>query len=256
MPANVLRLGSLSGIRSKDGGKTWINLGEIPYTQSYTPAVVLNEDTIIAGKYSIRRTTDDGESWHPFMRGMVGTKMRNLVAFKNALYVHNDGEIVKSADGGESWTPLSFGKGVGVSPDPDFPDQKLVVADGVLYGIFREKGSDIFRAPRTRKSKLRIFRLSPDGNTLTPVRGVPSLEFDDELYGEDLSAGEVTLGRLAVSDKTFYIEYRRELFKCKSGAWKWSSTGLIDSSKQPQNSRTGVRLAVSGGNYLCRYARR
>ena len=242
----LLAFGSLSGIRSKDGGKTWTNLGEIPYTPSYAPAVALNENTIIAGEYSIRRTTDDGESWHPFMRGMVGTEMRNLVAFKNALYVHNAGKIVKSTDGGESWTPLNFGKGVGVPRDPDFPDQKLVVADGVLYGIFREEQSGVFATPRTRKSKLRIFRLSPDGNTLTPVRGVPSLEFDDELYGEGLSAGEVTLGRLAVSDKTFYIEYRRELFKCKSGAWKWSSTGLIDSSKQTQNSRTGVRLAVSG----------
>ena len=242
----LLALGGVrSGIRSKDGGKTWTSLGKVPYTPSYTPAVALNENTIIAGKYRIRRTIDGGESWHPFMHGMVGTKMRNLVAFKNALYVHNDGKIVKSTDGGESWTPLNFGKGVGVPHDPDFPDQRLVVADGVLYGVFREKLSGFFRSAVTRKSKLRVFRLSDDGNTLTPVRGVPSLEFDDKRYSEDVSAGEVTLGRLAVNDETFYIEYQRELFKCKPGTRKWSSTGLIDTGEQPHNSRKGVRLAVS-----------
>ncbi len=241
----LLVSGSLSGTRSKDGGKTWTSLEKIPHIASYTPAVAISEDTVIAGKYRIHRTTDGGESWHPFMRGIVGTQMRNLVAFKNALYVHNDDKIVKSTDAGESWTPLSFGKGAGVPQDPDFPDQRLVVADGILYGIFREKGTDIFGASVRRKSKIRIFRLSADGNTLTPVRGVPSLQFDDKLYSEDLSADEVTLGKLAVSDKTFYIGYRRELFKCKSGTWKWSSTGLIDSGKQPQNSRKGIRLAVS-----------
>ena len=242
----LLALSNMYGIRSRDRGQTWTGLGEIPYTPGYTPAVAINENTFYAGKYRLRRTTDGGESWHPFMRGMVGTKMRNLVAFKNGLYVFNDGKIVKSTDGGESWAPLNFGKGVGTPHDPDFPDQRLVVADGVLYGVFRERESHIFGSPITRKSKIRIFRLSADGNSLNPVRGVPSLEFDDKLYGEALTAGEVTLGRLAVSDKTFYIEYRRELFKCKSGTWKWSNTGLIDSGKQPRNSRKGIRLAVSG----------
>ena len=242
----ILVLDGLSGIRSKDGGKTWTSLGEIPYTPIYIPAVAINEDTVIAGIRRIRRTTDGGESWHPFMRGMVGTQMRNLVAFKNALYVHNNNKIVKSTDGGESWTPLNFRKGVGAPHDPNFPNQRLVVADGVLYGIFREEGPDISGAPATRKSKIRIFRLSADGNTLIPVRGVPSLEFDEKRHFEDLLAGEVTLGRLAVSDKTFYIEYRRELFKCKSGTWEWSSTGLIDTGEQPHNSRKGIGLAVSG----------
>ncbi len=242
----LLVLGSLSGIRSKDGGKTWTSLGEIRHIASYTPAIAINADTIIAGKYRLHRTTDSGESWHPFMRGMIGTGMRNLVAFKNALYVHNDRKIVKSTDGGESWTPLNFGKGVGAPRDPDFPDQRLVVADGVLYGVFREKLSGFFSSAITRKSKLRIFRLSADGHTLTPVRGVPSLEFDDKRYSEDLSAGEVTLGRLAVSDKTFYIEYRREIYKCEPNTLEWRNTGFIDNGEQPHNSRKGVRLAVSG----------
>ena len=241
----LLVSGGLHGMRSRDDGLTWTDLGEIPYTPSYTPAAGINANTFYAGKYEVYRTTDGGESWHPFMRGMIGTRMRNLVAFKNTLYVHNDWKIVKSTDSGESWTPVNFSVGWNSLRDPHFPNQKLVAADGVLYGVFREMGSDIFGAP-TRKSKLRVFRLSTDGNTLSAVKGVPSLEYDDKLDAKDLLAGEVTLGGLAVSDKTFYIEYRRELFKCKPDTWKWVSTGLIDSGKQPHNSRKGFRLAVSG----------
>ena len=241
----LLASGGLHGMRSRDDGLTWTDLGEIPYTPSYTPAAGINDNTFYAGKYEVYRTTDGGESWHPFMRGMIGTRMRNLVAFKNALYVHNDWKIVKSTDGGESWTPVNFSVGWNSPRDPHFPNQKLVAADSVLYGVFREMGSDIFGAP-TRKSKLRVFRLSTDGNTLSAVKGVPSLEYDDKLDAKDLLAGEVTLGGLAVSDKTFYIEYRRELFKCKPDTWKWVSTGLIDSGKHPHNSRKGFRLAVSG----------
>jgi photosystem II stability/assembly factor-like uncharacterized protein len=243
----LLVAGSLHGMRSRDNGQTWTDLGEIPYTPSHTPAAGVNDNTFYAGDYEVYRTTDGGESWHPFMRGMIGTKMRNLVAFKNGLYVHNDSKIVKSTDSGESWTPVNFGVGWNSPRDPDFPNQRLVVAEGVSYGVFLEKSkSGIFGSPTIRKSKLRIFQLSADGNTLMPVKGLPSLEFDDDLYSKDLLAREVTLGELAVSDQTFYIEYRRELFKCKPGTWKWVSTGLIDSGKQPHNSRKGFRLAVSG----------
>ena len=243
----LLAVSSSNGIRSRDGGQTWTDLGEILYMPTYMPAVGVNDNTFYAGKYRLHRTTDGGESWHPFMRGMIGTGMRNLVAFKNALYVHNDWKIVKSTDSGETWTPVNFRAGWNSPRDPDFPNQRLVVADDVPYGVFLEKGKrGIFGSPTIRKSKLRIFQLSADGNTLMPVKGLPSLEFDDALHSKDLLAGEVTLGALAVSDKTFYIEYRRELFKCKPGTWKWVSTGLIDSGKHPRNSRKGIRLAVSG----------
>ena len=242
----LLALNAGNGIRSRDGGQTWTNLGETPHISDYTPAVAINENTFYAGKYEIRRTIDAGESWEPFMRGTVGTGMRNLVAFKNRLYVHNDSKIVKSTDGGELWTPVNFETGKNSPHNPDFPNRRLVVADDVSYGIFLERRKNqLFGSPLTPKSKLRIFRLAADGNTLAPVQGLPSLGFADDLHTKDLLAGEVTFGELAVSDKTFYIEYRRELFKCKFGTWKWMSTGLTDTAEQPPNSRRGFQLAVS-----------
>ena len=74
----LLVAGSLHGMRSRDNGQTWTDLGEIPYTPSHTPAAGINDNTFYAGDYEVYRTTDGGESWHPFMRGMIGTKMRNL----------------------------------------------------------------------------------------------------------------------------------------------------------------------------------
>ena len=251
----LLALSDMNGIRSKDGGKTWTDLGK-SYTHGYTPAVAVNENIIYAGK--IRRTIDGGKSWEPFMKGTIGTRMRNLVAFKNGLYVHNDSKIVKSMDSGESWTPVNFRKGRGSPRALDFPNQRLVIADGIPYGVSLEEKKrklnifeSIFKgifglSSPTKKSKARIFHLSTDGNTLSPVRGLPALEFDDNLYTKDLLANDMTLGELAVSNDTFYIEYRRELFKCRPGTQKWASTGLIDIEKQARNNRKGFQLAVLG----------
>ena len=241
----LLALVDSNGIRSKDNGNSWTPLGEIPYTP-HTPAVAVNERTIYAGDYRMYRTTDGGESWQPFMRGMVGTGMRNLTAFKNGLYVHNDGKIVKSTDGGESWTPMRFSAGMNAPHNPDFPNQRLVVVNDAPYGIFLESVETGLFATPTRRKKLRIFQVTADGTALTPVHGLPSFEFDDALYSEDLLSNEVTIGEFAGSDKTFYLEYRRELFKCKPGTWQWVSTGLVDTGKQPQRSRRGFQLAVSG----------
>lgn len=173
--------------------------------------------------------------------------MRSLVAFQNRLYALNKREIVKSTDGGESWAPVNFGTEKNAPYDPDFPYQRLVVADGIPYGVFLE-GKDIYgsSSPIIEKNNLRIFRLSADGNTLRSVQGLPGLEFDGNHYSKDLLTGEVTFGELAVSNDTFYIEYRRELFKCKRGTQKWISTGLMDPGKQPRNNLKGFQLAVSG----------
>ena len=243
----LLALSALNGMRSRDGGLTWRDLGKIPYTPSHTPAVAVNENTFYAGKYEILKTTDGGDSWEPFMKGTIGTGMRSLVAFKNRLYALNKREIVKSTDGGELWTPVNFGTQKDSPHDPYFPYQRLVVVDRIPYGVFLE-GKGIFSssAPNNKKNNLRIFRLSADGDTLRSVRGLPALEFYGDHYSKDLLAGEVTLGELAVSHDTFYIEYRRELFKCKLGTQKWTSTGLMDTGKQPRNNLKGFQLAVSG----------
>ena len=240
----LLALSAHNGIRSRDGGLTWRALGKIVYTATYMPAVGINENTFYIGKYRIHRTTDGGGSWHPFMKGTVGTGMRSLVAFKNRLYALNDRKIVKSTDGGELWTPVNFRSGRRPPREPYFPYQRLVVADGIPYGVFLEGKERTFSISRI--NNLHIFRLSADGDTLRSVRGLPALEFDGDHYSKDLLAGEVTLGELAVSHDTFYIEYRRELFKCKRGAQKWTSTGLIDRGKQPHNNLKGFQLAVSG----------
>ena len=243
----LLALSGRKGTRSRDGGLTWTDLGEIPYIPTiYTPSVVVNENTFYVGRFEIHRTIDGGKSWSPFMKGTVGTGMRSLVTFKNRLYAINDRKIVKSTDGGELWTPVNFGTEKNVPQEPDFPYQRLVVADGIPYGIFLEgKGIYGSSAPIIGKNKLRIFYLSADDDTLRSVRGLPALEFDGDHYVKDILAGEVTFGELAVSHDTFYIEYRRELFKCKLGTQKWTSTGFMDTGKQSRNKLKGFQLAVS-----------
>ena len=250
-------------ILSRDGGQTWTHLGFDVNSLAY---VAHNENTFYkAGWSGVHRTTDGGESWHPFMEGMVGTGVRDMVAFNNSLYGHTGSGVVQSVDGGESWITVPVDSSEQVLeaskrelPDNNFySDSKLVIADDVLYGIAAEKDS------------LRISRLSVGDHTLVPVQGIPAFDgknlslavlqeigeaqgiyFDESREKDDelrFIENHARAGAFAVSGDTFYVEYKRKLFKWKPGKPEWENTGLIDTGKRSNDGlKNGFKLAVSG----------
>ena len=238
----ILALGT-NTYRSRDGGQTWTNL-TIDFLDTYTsadsPIVAQNENTFYKeGFYKLQRSIDAGESWHTFMKGIVGNEIDNLVAFKDHLYAYSNffgREVVQSADGGDTWTVV-----------PDESDNKfsvlipkIVVANNKFYAI----------APDA-KGRMRICHLSSNGDLLVPIEGIPAIvigrgiSFDEfsKNIGESedanasnnlekqlrniraaLNMGEI--GGIAVTDKTFYVENIDRLFKWKPGFLKWVDTGL------------------------------
>ena len=260
--------------RSRDGGQTWTDLGE---DVNFITFAALNENIFYkAGIYGIHRTTDGGESWHPFMDGMVGTGILELVAFNNRLYGHTLNGVVQSVDDGESWktVPIHFSQNSSESStskilgDSFYPDMKLVISDNALYGM-------VFV-----RDNLSIFRLPTDKNALVPVQKIPTFdreklppevlevlteraiadpsttrfsndpEEDDKLrdilhFLED----SVETGAFAVRDNTFYIEYNRRLLKWTPDNPRWEETGLIDTSNRVSKGsyvrlKSGFKLAV------------
>ncbi|MYC74741.1 sigma-70 family RNA polymerase sigma factor [Candidatus Poribacteria bacterium] len=237
--------------RSTDGGQTWT---ELEKDQNYLgrsrlPAVMVNERTYYkASIWGIHRTTDGGESWHPFMNGVIGTIVVDLVAFNNSLYAHTGYEVYQSTDGGVSWKKLwNHGQEVVLNiPTTRLSyASKLIPVDDILYSL------------SSVGDNLSIFRLSPNGDMLIPVQGVPIFDrkkLDYEKYHkskekEDLHVDRLKAETAAASRDTFYVEYRGELFKWKLGDSEWTSTGLVDGSHLPlpfSNFRKGFKLAVSG----------
>ena len=256
--------------RSRDDGQTWINLGFGAHSSILNtfPSAAVNEDTFCkAGLSGIHRTTDGGESWHLFMDGMVGTGIQDLVAINNRLYVHTEEGIAQSTDGGESWWDVGINDN-SANPKPvkaqharlNFSaGSRLTVVGNVLYVMSPEEDG------------LRVFRLSTDGNALTPVQAIPAFEVDVqsiELWADSEAAQQVhssegpkkvndfygsfrkeheRIGAFVVSGETFYTEYQRKLFKWQPGNAAWKDTGLADTGEQPDGDlRCGFRLAVSG----------
>jgi photosystem II stability/assembly factor-like uncharacterized protein len=250
--------------RSTDAGQTWSKLGAASNLSSFDDqrSIAVNESTFYTvGRRGIYRTTDAGDSWHLFMNGIIGTGIRNLVTFNNRCYAYTGREIVQSTDG-ESWERLSIGAGKPVANMPArvIHHAKLAAADGALYAIL------------TEKDKLRILRLSTDGDVLVPVQGMPT--FNSEMLSTGLWAAiaeikkihfpdnmeknpkltkavrsmltSARVGGFAVSDETFYVEYQRGLFKWEPGDTEWTDTGLIDDSEPLKGFDRGFKLAVSG----------
>lgn len=242
--------------RSTDGGQTWTQLETDSHfsTVSSLGVAAVNERTFYkVGVFGIHRTTDAGDSWHLFMDGMLGTRMNNLVAFNDKLYAFTGYEVHESTDSGVSWNKIWIDSEDNAGIDY-MHDSKLLVDGGTLYFVFLPK------------DELRICRLSEDGNALIPIQGVPTFdetlslklwEGDKKAKGAHSSDGvnmsyivfeeDVRSQTTTVSDGTFYVEYRRRLFKWKPGDPQWTNMGLVDTSRLLDGDfRRGFKLAVSG----------
>lgn len=248
----LLALGGTS-FRSTDGGKNWTSLGfdANAFMLNSIPSVAVNETTFYkVGAFGIHRTTDAGESWNPFMDGVIGTRIKDLITFNNRLYAYNGYEVFQSIDGGSSWksVPVSSEKITSESPKQNESfnfhyNSKLLVSDNILYLL------------SPAENDLRVYGLSADGDTLIPIQEVPVLDreafCDKEIDSSEAPlhpiAARLKADALAMSHDVFYVEYKRRLIKWKLGDQEWKNTGFADLSQQSEgNLEKGFELAVSG----------
>ena len=277
----TLLLLGIAELRSTDGGQTWTDLGfdRNLFTLGGFSTVAIDENTFYnVSPSGVHRTTDGGESWQPFMNGMVGTRMLDLVAFNDRLYMHTGDDVFQSVDGGTSWKNVPVKSG-GATFRPEKREQyrgnfsldsRLVATHNALYGIIPEEDD------------LRVFHLPVSSDAFVPVHKIPTFadrssplnvwtkealayelwtsveEMEQDHFADDFEAGDslpVTLyfrkqywdaGGFAVSGETFYIECQRRLFKWKSGSQEWRNTRLIDTSERLDGELDkGFKLAVS-----------
>ncbi len=258
----LLALGA-THFHSTDGGKNWTNLGVDPmaFLHHYIPSVAVDEKTFYkVGGFGIHRTTDAGKSWELFMNGILGTRIRSLVAFNNRLYAYNGHEVFQSVDGGVSWKTIQMMGNHEISKyesklghiAPNSTGAELLVAGDILYFTF------------DTKSDPQIFGLSADGNMFIRIQDIPTL--DSGALPSELKKGsqgtqsaplseilshyteaQMREDTLTISRDVFYVEYKRGLFKWKLGDPQWTYTGLLDAGEAPDDSwGKGFELAVSG----------
>ena len=276
----LLAMGMLSTLRSTDGGKTWIGSDFDPDTfdlqsmmdsvaPSIFPAIAVDENTLFkSGLFGVTRSTDGGKSWHRFVKGIVGTKVANLVAFKNALYTNTVTSIAKSTDGGETWETLRLDRNASTLK----PSEKMIPNNLLVSSKFAISNDIFYGTTVKSENELSIFHLSADGSHLIPIPGVPPFRDDLFFTREELKAAfskaskkdivnntsssdekideftemarqmdpaeeyQKQTGGFAVSRETFYVEYGRRLFRWKRGEGEWFNTGLVNTAALPDFS--------------------
>lgn len=235
--------------RSIDGGQTWTPLRSIinSYMAPRFPAIAIDERTFYkADAFGISRTTDAGESWHPFVNGMTGPEFYDLVALNHRLYMHIGGDLVQSTDGGETWESAHFNTHEHTPQlDTDFyANIKLTIAHNALYAISIHEG------------KPSIFRSSAAGDKLIPIHCIPAFEAETVLDNNTvpsymfrlLRKKDTRIGAFAVSNGTFYAEYRQRLFKWRPGDPEWTDTGFVDIDSESTLAASGETLYVGQSN--------
>lgn len=257
----LLALGA-TGFRSTDGGETWANLGVDPklYMLSNYPSVAVDEDTFYkTGVFGVHRTTDGGDTWHPFMDGMMGTGIKDLIVFNDALYVYTHNGLYQSTNGSMAW------ERIGIDAKSGEPEVRLEPVKNESFGLnfsltskWVVDGSNLYFLSTTVEGGLWIYRLSTNNNMLIPVRDVPGFDYESVSLkptesthlSEVMSSffdGYVKVGTAVVSKGVFYVESKRRLFKWKFGAPAWKDTKLVDTGPH-DGSRVqyGFKLAALG----------
>ena len=194
----------------------------------------------------------------PFTTGLANSHIPNLVTVKNVLYALTPTEMLKSADGGESWASV----GLGADGSVPLKGAKIATAGGVLY------------ASSSESDGVMLLRLSDTGDVFLPVEGVPDFEADirhterskkrraswtnssdvmiaqgQRLSDEHHIAEEYrSTGTFAITNDTVFMEYKRELFRWRRGETVWHNTGLENSDRSsfPGNPASRLVLAVFG----------
>ncbi|MCY4554285.1 MAG: sigma-70 family RNA polymerase sigma factor [Candidatus Poribacteria bacterium] len=241
--------GSLGVLLSDDGGETWTDPNPGPHTFGAFPIVALDKNTFYGTDRSrIKRSTDGGATWVPFTTGIVNSHISKLVALENLLYALTPDEMLKSADGGESWESISLIK--------TNAKASLEAANGVLYASNSELTDGVT-----------FFRISDDGNRLLPVEDVPDFEEGTflekiiEAGKNDANADKIqemfvanqarvigewkTNGTFTLSDNTVFMEYKHKLYRWRRGETAWHDTGLEDQQGISPIDGKGLTLAAS-----------
>ena len=239
---------------SGDAGETWISL-DSGFDDTLSLGISDPNTFYRGGLFGIQRTTDAGKTWHPFNTGFVRTIVENLIYVHNALYAKIWGELVVSFDNGESWAPVLR-----------FPD---------LFTSMM-KFNDVLYAQVAKEPFLQLYRVSAEGNGVTPVPGMPSLdvrntfteptqdklqELDMDLFSTVangtirdvfLKIIRIYSGSFAVSGNTYYIQCNQQLFRWKPGMTEWLKTGLADADESIDSiadlvnkGSTDFKIAVS-----------
>ncbi len=232
----ILGLG-LHRYRSRDKGLTWTNLGTDTDTIGIEHAIGVNENTFYSHGYDgIHYTTDGGDSWHPYMKGIIGTDIRELVSFKNQLYTHTANDILMSDDNGETWTSIAA----------DSDDDK---SNKYIAPILTEVDNTLYAVVGNYSNSPKICRLSDSGDKLLPLQEIPDFQniSDKGIVKENTETTNTDkeinslpntyqllkvllnlnqISSMAISGKTFYVVYNKRLIKWKPGFSQWIDTGF------------------------------
>ncbi|MYF99321.1 sigma-70 family RNA polymerase sigma factor [Candidatus Poribacteria bacterium] len=236
---------------SIDAGETWISFVDADEIGMQTDAMMLNSTTFFrSGTLGILRSTDSGETWHPFISGLVDTNVMQLIVLNGILYAKTETELMYSNDGGESW--ISF------SSDTSDMDN-IIESDGELFSNKNQDGVSSF------------YRLSSEVNEFTEITGIPTLEFVPDPNKNIYPNGTMViwqnnnrflqvvsdLGSFAITDNALFVVYNTKLFRWNIGALNWYNTGLTE-IVQPDNLifdtksrityRKDFKFAVSGNS--------
>ena len=233
--------------QSTDAGQTWANLG---FNTTLTPSahatvIAIDEKTFYKlDKFSIHRTIDSGATWHPFMNGIVGTDVQELIVFNNRLYVYTGSDIYETMNNEKIWVPVRFDYGQFISEQlrqsrsyvHHLTDSKFVIVGKSFY-LISPQGED-----------LDIFRLRTGEAAFSMVQRISSRKLRKNAKSSSttlLSEGKQNIE--FTENSALFIAYKNRLLKWDTDSLIFTDTGLIDTNNHPDHEMD-IRFKIAASS--------
>jgi uncharacterized protein (TIGR03437 family) len=150
-PATIFASLNFSPYRSTDGGANWTQLTNMPYETVSMAADAVNPNTVYSAVWTIGvyRSLDSGDTWTKTAAQPVTYSPSAIAASPTALYLATSNGVMRSADGGISWSPTT------------------ITAPADVVAIDRNNPKTVYAAAD------QIYVSTDDGSTWTPLLTVP-----------------------------------------------------------------------------------
>ncbi|MDD6211086.1 MAG: YCF48-related protein [Bacteroidales bacterium] len=205
-------------LKTTDGGKTWTKKNNTPF---YSVVFINNKTGIIGAQGDIYKTTDGGETWvKKTLMPDRGYGYINSICFADAFTGYAVGEyydsgvyrgsVLKTTDGGETWTEQEFGKVDAYLCSVSFPDK---LNGYIVGGQYYLNGDD---------KKGILFKTTDGGKTWSKS----IIQTEEGVYHQILSAAFIEKG-------TGYLTSSGYIYKTSDDGITWEQQVYDDRSFDP-----------------------
>jgi photosystem II stability/assembly factor-like uncharacterized protein len=246
--------------KSTDGGNNWSATTPLQLSPNGSKLFYLNNSLFLLTGTTIQKSTDEGKTWtYTYNPPTFPQTPTNLVADENGIMFASTRVVglLKSTDGGDSWTTFANGLEVtGINDCLTTTASGEVIVSQYGFGLFKSKQSEAdfkLSADGYRATFAKYFSEGSDGKYYTTTNGSAFTSSDKGKTWQKIHAYGINTMSIVEKDGAIFLGNISGIMRStnQGGNWGYLTNGFSIGSQQGVHqimvTKKGTILAATGG---------